>query len=117
MAAAAALETSAAAGSCHVAAPKTHLSARLLHPTHHRLAMTSAGQDHYVQSRLILADVSVADVQTSQTTGKPSAVLHVTSPSSYGLCRLSNPLPGFMTLYPDPRLDIDPDVAPKFYPT
>jgi len=101
------LDTSTAAVSRHVAALERHLGVRVLNRTTRRLSMTDTGQDLYNRSQQILADVAEMEATIGQNTAKPGGTLRISAPLSFGIAKFSQWLPGFLTRYPDLRLDID----------
>lgn len=101
------LDTSGAAISRHLAALEDHLGARLVNRTTRRLSITDAGQDFLGRAQQILADLAEAEALAGESAARPSGLLRISAPLSFGICRLSQWLPGFMARYPDLRLDID----------
>ena len=101
------LGTSNAAVSRYLAALEEHLGARLLNRSTRRLAMTAAGQDFYHRAQTILADIEEAEAVAGATTSSPSGLLRISAPLSFGIGTLSHIMPGFLTRYPDLRIDID----------
>ncbi len=101
------LDTSNAAISRHVAALEDHLGVRLLNRTTRRLSMTDVGQEFFNRAQAIFADVSEAEAIAGQNSAKPSGLLRISAPLSFGIAKLSQWLPGFVARYPDLKLDID----------
>jgi DNA-binding transcriptional LysR family regulator len=101
------LDTSNAAISRHVAALEGHLGARLLNRTTRRLSMTDVGQEFFNRATAIFADVSEAEAIAGENATKPSGQLHISAPLSFGISKLAQWLPRFVTRYPDLKLDID----------
>ena len=101
------LATSNAAISRHVAALEDHLGTRLLNRTTRRQSLTSAGQEFLSRAQQILADVAEAEAIAGETAAKPSGILRISAPLSFGNRKLAQWLPGFIDRYPDLRLDID----------
>jgi DNA-binding transcriptional LysR family regulator len=101
------LDTSNAAISRHVTALEGHLGARLLNRTTRRLSMTDVGQEFFSRAQAIFADVSEAEAIAGANATKPSGQLRISAPLSFGISKLSQWLPGFVTRYPNLKLDID----------
>lgn len=102
-----ALGTSAAAISRQIAGLEDHLGARLLNRTTRRLSMTNVGEDFLARARTILADVVEAEAMAGQSAAKPTGLLRVSAPLSFGITRLSQWLPAFLAQYPDLKLNVD----------
>ncbi len=101
------LGTSAAAVSRQIAALEDHVGARLLNRTTRRLSVTDAGQDYAQRARQILSDVAEAEAAAGEGAARPTGVLRVSAPLSYGVNRMSRWLPEFMASHPRLRLDLD----------
>lgn len=83
------------------------LSARLLHRTTRRLALTEAGEALYARSRAALAEIAEAENDVAQLTGKPRGLLRVTAPGYFGVTQLAARLKAFRARYPEIALDLD----------
>lgn len=83
------------------------LSARLLHRTTRRLALTEAGEALFARSAAALAEIAEAENDVAQLTGKPRGTLRVTAPGYFGVTTLAPRLKEFRVRYPDVALDLD----------
>lgn len=102
-----ALEISKAAVSKYVNRLEQRLDARLLHRTTRRLALTEAGQALYSRSAAALAELSEAENDVAQLTGKPRGLLRVTAPTYFGSATLAPRIKEFRARYPEVTLDLD----------
>ena len=102
-----ALGLSKAAVSKYVNRLEHRLSARLLHRTTRRLALTEAGEALFARSRAALAEIAEAENDVAQLTGKPRGLLRVTAPGYFGVTTLAPRLKDFRLRYPDIQLDLD----------
>jgi DNA-binding transcriptional LysR family regulator len=101
------LDTSNAAISRHVSALEAHLGARLLNRTTRRLSVTDIGQEFFSRAQAIFADVADAEAIAGENATQPTGQLRISAPLSFGISKLSQWLPGFVSRYPDLKLDID----------
>jgi DNA-binding transcriptional LysR family regulator len=102
-----ALEISKAAVSKYVNRLEQRLSARLLHRTTRRLALTEAGEALFARSAAALAELGEAENDVAQLTGKPRGMLRVTAPSYFGVTTLAPRVKEFRARYPEVTLDLD----------
>jgi len=102
-----ALGLSKAAASKVVNRLEQRLSARLLHRTTRRLALTEAGEALFSRSRAALSEIAEAENDVAQLTGKPRGMLRVTAPGYFGVTTLAPRLKEFRARYPDITLDLD----------
>lgn len=107
IAAAEQLDTSNAAISRQVAMLEDHFGVRLLHRTTRRLSLSEPGQALYERAQQILSDVGEVEAIVGQHTARPSGVLRISAPLSFGIHTLAHLLPAFRERYPQLRLDID----------
>jgi DNA-binding transcriptional LysR family regulator len=101
------LDTSNAAVTRQVAALERHLGSRLLNRTTRRQSLTDTGQAFLERARQILADIADAEAQAASQAVKPTGVLRISAPLSFGVMHLSRLLPAFRQRYPQLRLDVD----------
>lgn len=101
------LATSTAAVSRQVAALEGHLGVRLVHRTTRRLSLTEAGQVFHEKAVQILADLDEAEAVIGAQSHRPTGLLRLSAPLSFGVTALGALLPGFCRKYPDLRLDIN----------
>ena len=102
-----ALEISKAAVSKYVNRLEQRLAARLLHRTTRRLALTEAGQALFSRSAAALAELTEAENDVAQLTGKPRGMLRVTAPTYFGVTVLAPHIKAFRAEYPEVTLDLD----------
>jgi DNA-binding transcriptional LysR family regulator len=107
VAAAEKLDTSTTAVSRHVAALESHLGARLLNRTTRRISMTDVGKEFYGRAQTIMADIAEAEAVAGQGSLRPSGLLRISAPLSFGISKLSHWLPPFLDRFPDLKLDVD----------
>jgi len=101
------LDTSTTAVSRHLASLEDHLGTRLLNRSTRRISMTDAGHEFFNRVQTILADIDEAQAIAGERTTKPSGILRVSAPLSFGISTLSHWLAPFITEYPDLKLDVD----------
>ena len=107
VAAADTLDMSKPAVSRHVSELEQRLGVRLLHRTTRRLALTEAGQALYGRSAAALAELTEAENDVAQLTGKPRGMLRVTAPTYFGVTVLAPHIQSFRAKYPEVTLDLD----------
>ncbi|KAB2680883.1 LysR family transcriptional regulator [Brucella pseudintermedia] len=103
------LGLSPAAISKNIAELEAHVGARLINRTTRRMALTEEGRiylDHVTRGLDALAE---ADQALSPIRSAPAGTLRVSAPMTVTLTRLSRAIPGFLSQYPDLRLDLDLD--------
>jgi DNA-binding transcriptional LysR family regulator len=89
-----------------VAELESHLGTRLLQRTTRRLHLTEAGQRFFERSRELLAGLEQAEVEAGLETHKPSGLLRVTTPASFGTLHLARLLPVYQERYPEVSLEV-----------
>ncbi len=104
--AAEALDMSKPAVSRHVAELEQRLGVRLLQRTTRKLSLTEAGRLFYGRSKVLLADVEVAEAEVSSQAVVVRGLVKVNVPVSFGLLELAPLWPDFMAQYPEVELDI-----------
>ena len=95
------LGLSPAAASKRLAALEERLGARLVHRTTRRLSTTQAGQSFYDDVRAIISAAEAAEARVSGRAGRPSGLLRVSAPTSFGRLHVAPHLPAFLARYPD----------------
>ena len=100
------LGMSTTAASRHVAELEKHLGTRLLHRSTRRLSLTDTGRAFYERSVQILADLDEAEAVAGSATSRPSGVLKINLPVSFGIVHLAPILPDFTARYPEISLDV-----------
>ncbi len=105
-AAAKAAGLTAAAVSRSVARLEERLGVRLFMRTTRQVRLTDVGQRYYDQCRQALGQLSEAEREASGQQVKPSGLVRVSLPTSYGHHRVLPLLPAFSRRYPDIELDL-----------
>jgi DNA-binding transcriptional LysR family regulator len=105
-AAAKAAGLTAAAVSRSVARLEDRLGVRLLMRTTRQVRMTDVGQRYYDQCRQALGQLSEAEREASGQQLKPSGLLRLSLPTSYGHYRVLPLLPAFNRRYPDIEIEL-----------
>lgn len=100
------LGLSKATVSKQVARLEERLGARLLNRTTRRLHLTDAGQTYYDGSARILADVEEVERAVAQLQSRPSGVLKVSCPVSFGQRFVASAVAEFMAELPDLRVEM-----------
>lgn len=85
---------------------ETLLGAQLLNRTTRRLALTEAGLTYYEHARRILDDLRDADLAVSRHHAVPRGTLRINAPMAFGTLDMTRWLPGFMSRYPELKVDL-----------
>jgi DNA-binding transcriptional LysR family regulator len=104
-AAAKAAGLTAAAVSRSVARLEERLGVRLLMRTTRQVRLTEVGQRYYDQCRQALGQLSEAEREASGQQLKPSGLVRISLPTSYGHYRVLPLLPAFRRRYPDIEIE------------
>lgn len=88
---------------------ETELNARLLNRTTRRLSLTEAGRAFYERSAQSLSEIEDAVQEVSRMAGKPTGVLKLNTPMSFGILHVAPYLPEFMRRYPDISVEMNLD--------
>lgn len=105
-AAAEALRLSRAMVTKHVADLETHLGARLLNRTTRRLSLTEAGAGFLARSEEILELLDEAERAAAAATARPSGVLQVNAPMSFGVLHLADAVSTYHRKFPEVSADL-----------
>lgn len=105
-AAAKAAGLTAAAVSRSVARLEERLGVRLLMRTTRQVRLTEVGQRYYDQCRQALGQLSEAEREASGQQLKPSGLVRMSLPTSYGHFRVLPLLPAFSRKYPDIEVEV-----------
>jgi len=103
------LGLSAPAISKNVAELEAHVGVRLIHRTTRRMALTEEGRtylEHVTRGLDALAD---ADTALSAAQSAPTGMLRVSAPMTVALTQLSEAIPGFLSSYPELKLELHLD--------
>jgi DNA-binding transcriptional LysR family regulator len=80
---------------------------QLLIRTTRKLTLTELGHEYVERARRILAEVEDADQAMASHVVAPRGTLRISAPLTFGQTHLSPILAGFLSLYPDVKLDLD----------
>lgn len=105
-AAAKAAGLTAAAVSRSVARLEERLGVRLLTRTTRQVRLTEVGQRYYDQCRQALGQLSEAEREASGQQSKPSGLVRMSLPTSYGHYRVLPLLPPFARRHPDIEIEV-----------
>lgn len=105
-AAAKAAGLTAAAVSRSVARLEERLGVRLLMRTTRQVRLTEVGQRYYDQCRQALGQLSEAEREVSGQQAKPSGLVRMSLPTSYGHYRVLPLLPAFARRHPDIEIEV-----------
>jgi DNA-binding transcriptional LysR family regulator len=83
------------------------LGSRLLNRTTRTISLTDAGRAYYERSNQIVIDAENAELSINQLQEKPSGLLRINAPVSFGTNYLLEVLPQFMQRYPDVKLEVE----------
>lgn len=97
---------STTAASRLIADLEAHLGARLLHRTTRRLHPTDAGRAYYTRCAQILDEIDEAEADVRDETARPTGVLRINAPFSFGIQHLGPLLPAYQAAYPEVELDV-----------
>ena len=91
----------------HVGFLETRLGASLLRRTTRRQSLTPIGQAFYERSRLILAEVEVAEALVHDMSATPRGRLRVSAPINFGACRLAPLITRYLAAYPSVEVEMN----------
>lgn len=83
------------------------LGSRLLNRTTRTISLTDTGRAFYERSNQIVNDADNAERSINQLQEKPSGLLRVNAPGSFGTNYLLDVLPQFMHRYPEVKLEVE----------
>jgi DNA-binding transcriptional LysR family regulator len=83
------------------------LGSRLLNRTTRTISLTDAGRAYYERCSQIVIDAENAERSINQLQEKPSGLLRVNVPGSFGSKYLLDVLPRFMHRYPEVKLEVE----------
>jgi len=101
------LSMTKSAVSKHIAALEEALHVRLLNRTTRKLSLTEEGQLFLDKCTHIIEELENAERQLQNLNERPSGVLKLNAPESFGQFHLAPVLAEFAAYYPDVRLEID----------
>ncbi|HNQ04632.1 MAG TPA: LysR family transcriptional regulator [Thiobacillaceae bacterium] len=104
-AAAEALEMSPQLVGKHVLEIEQRLGVRLLNRTTRRQSLTDFGRVFYERSKIVLAEVEIAESLAAETRAIPSGRLRINAPVSFGMKTLAPRLPEYLRSHP--KVDVE----------
>ena len=104
-AAADALEMSPQLVGKHVQDIEQRLGVRLLNRTTRRQSLTDFGRSFYERSKIVLAEVEIAESLAAETRATPTGKLRINVPVSFGMKTLAPKLPEYMRRHP--KVDVE----------
>ncbi|WP_137174168.1 LysR family transcriptional regulator [Massilia sp. HP4] len=90
----------------HVRVLEQHLGVQLLKRTTRRQHLTEIGASYYERVKVILAEVDDADRLAADMRARPSGLLRVNAPVSFGIHALTPRLVDYMAQYPDVQVEL-----------
>lgn len=90
----------------HVRAIEQRLGVRLLNRTTRRQSLTDFGQTFYERSKIVLAEVEIAESLAAETRVVPAGRLRINAPVSFGLKTLAPKLPQYMKRFPKVKVEL-----------
>jgi DNA-binding transcriptional LysR family regulator len=90
----------------HVRMLEQQLGVQLLKRTTRRQHLTEIGASYYERVKIILAEVAAADGLAADTRGRPSGLLRVNAPVTFGIHALTPRLVDYMAGFPDVQVEL-----------
>ncbi|MCF1442324.1 LysR family transcriptional regulator [Ralstonia nicotianae] len=90
----------------HVQGIEQRLGVRLLNRTTRRQSLTDFGRAFYERSKIILAEVEIAESLAAETRAVPTGKLRINAPVSFGMHTLAQRLPEYMKRYPEVEVEM-----------
>lgn len=90
----------------HVQGIEQRLGVRLLNRTTRRQSLTDFGRVFYERSKIILAEVEIAENLAEETRAVPTGKLRINAPVSFGMHTLAQRLPEYMKRYPEVEVEM-----------
>ncbi|MGA3890948.1 LysR family transcriptional regulator [Ralstonia nicotianae] len=90
----------------HVQGIEQRLGVRLLNRTTRRQSLTDLGRAFYERSKIILAEVEIAENLAEETRAVPTGKLRINAPVSFGMHTLAQRLPEYMKRYPEVEVEM-----------
>lgn len=101
-----ALGLSPAVASTHINKLEEGLGVRLMHRTTRKVSLTEEGKAFLPHAEDVLASVEAARASVGAGSLAPTGTLRVAAPASFGRMHLLPALTGFLTQYPDLKVDL-----------
>ena len=90
----------------HVRILEQHLGVQLLNRTTRRQHLTEIGASYYERVKVILAEVDAADSLALDALARPSGLLRVNAPATFGIHALTPRLVDFLAGYPEVQVEL-----------
>jgi DNA-binding transcriptional LysR family regulator len=90
----------------HVQTLEQHLGVRLLNRTTRRQHLTEIGADYYEKVKIILAEVDAAQELVAHSKARPSGLLRINAPVSFGIHALTPKLAAYMAACPEVQVEV-----------
>lgn len=90
----------------HVQDIEQRLGVRLLNRTTRRQSLTDFGRAFYERTKIILAEVEIAENLAEETRAAPRGKLRINAPVSFGMRTLAARLPEYMKHHPEVEVEI-----------
>jgi DNA-binding transcriptional LysR family regulator len=90
----------------HVRMLEQHLGVQLLNRTTRRQHLTEIGASYYERVKVILAEVEGADSLALDARARPSGLLRVNAPATFGIHALTPRLVEYLAAYPDVQVEL-----------
>jgi DNA-binding transcriptional LysR family regulator len=90
----------------HVRMLEQHLGVQLLNRTTRRQHLTEIGASYYERVKVILAEVGAADGLALDARARPSGLLRVNAPATFGIHALTPRLVDYLAEYPDVQVEL-----------
>ena len=100
------LGLSPAVASAHISKLETGLGVRLVHRTTRKVSLTEEGKAFFPYAEDVLASVAAARASVGVGDSSPRGTLRVAAPASFGRMHLLPALTGFLTAFPDLKIDL-----------
>jgi DNA-binding transcriptional LysR family regulator len=100
------LGLSPAVASAHISKLENGLSVRLIHRTTRQVSLTEEGQAFLPHAENVLASIGIAKAAIGSGSVSPQGTLRVTAPASFGRMHMVPAFEGFLSKYPDLKVDI-----------
>jgi len=90
----------------HVRALEAHLGVRLLNRTTRRMHLTEAGVAYHARCAHILSEIEEAETEAGSQQAKPSGLLRITGPLTFGELHLGSAISDYMARYPAVSVEV-----------
>jgi DNA-binding transcriptional LysR family regulator len=90
----------------HVVFLEDRVGAALIHRTTRRQSLTDVGRAYYDRCKLVLAEADAADALAEEMRARPTGVLRVNAPMTFGAFSLAPFVTRYLARYPDMQVDL-----------